>query len=226
MKVSGIKKVIAIGIQFLVLTGFVSKAQYLKDFDGNVYRTAKLGLQVWTASNLNVSHFRNGDTIPEAKTPEEWANAAMNGKPVWCHYENDPANGVKYGKLYNWYAINDQRDLAPEGYHIPQNADWRALIRNLLGIDYAGTKLKSAADWKYKKGTNTIGFTAIPGGCREPDGKFRDLAVIARWWSNSVPVNVKPSNKIFSLELSDSSVEVKYLEAEKGTGLSVRCEKD
>lgn len=226
MKAEQVKKVFLIGGLILIFISLTANSQDLKDVDGNVYKEAKLGVQVWTAGNLNVCHFRNGDAIPEAKTPEEWANAGKNGTPAWCYYENDPVNGEKYGKLYNWYAISDPRGLAPEGWHIAANEDWRVLIKNLLGVDYAGTKLKSATEWKSKKGTNTFGFSALPGGCREPEGKFRDLGVIGQWWSNSVPVEVKPSNKIFSLVLSDRSVEIKYVQSEKGTGISVRCEKD
>ncbi len=201
-------------------------AQEVKDQDGNVYKTAKHGVQVWTASNLNVSHFRNGDLIPEAKTDEEWANAASSGSPAWCYYENNPENGAKYGKLYNWYAINDTRGLAPEGWHIPENADWRLLIKNLLGIKVAGPKLKDKEGWKNQKGTNDIGFTALPAGCRDTDGKFKDFGKICRWWSNSVPVDVKPSPKIYSVSLNDNTSDIKYIESDKGAGLSVRCEKD
>ena len=226
MKSALAKRVSVIGSLFLILVNFSGNSQDIKDFDGNVYKTAKYGLQVWTASNLNVTHFRNGESIPEVKTPEEWAAAGKNGTPAWCYYENDPVNGAKYGILYNWYAINDSRGLAPEGWHITANEDWRALVKNLLGVDVAGTKLKSKTEWKARKGTDNIGFSAIPAGCRDAAGKFKDLGTIAQWWSNSVPVEVKPSNKIFSFVLSDASVEVKYLQSEKGAGLSVRCEKD
>jgi uncharacterized protein (TIGR02145 family) len=203
-----------------------ANSQDLKDFDGNIYKTARLGIQIWAASNLNVSHFRNGDPITEAKTPEEWANAGKNGTPAWCYYENDPINGEKYGKLYNAYAINDPRGLAPEGWHIPANTEWSTLVKGLQGIDVAGTKLKSASDWKRRKGTDKIGFAAIPGGCRESNGKFRDLGMTGSWWSNSVPIDIKPSDKIVSFVVSDNTAQVKYLRSEKGTGLSVRCKKD
>jgi len=205
---------------------FTVNSQEVKDFDGNVYKTARLGPQYWTAANLNVAHFRNGDAIPEAKTPEEWVSAAQNGTPAWSYYENDPLNGEKYGRLYNWFAINDPRGLAPEGWHIPQNADWRALVKNLLGVDMAGSSLKSTTGWKSKKGVDKIGFAGIPGGCRDHEGKFKDLGVIAQWWSNSSPLSVKPSNQIFSVVLSNNSVELRYMPLEKGSGLSVRCEKD
>ena len=79
----------------------------------------KIGNQIWMVKNLNVETFRNGDHIHEAKTLEEWKIAGENQKPAFCYYNNDPKNGTIYGKLYNWYAVNDPRGLAPAGYHIP-----------------------------------------------------------------------------------------------------------
>jgi uncharacterized protein (TIGR02145 family) len=81
----------------------------------------KIGTQIWATRNLDASTFRNGDTIPEAKTDEEWKAAGNDKKPAWCYYNNDPANGKKYGKLYNYYAVKDKRGLAPEGWHIPSD---------------------------------------------------------------------------------------------------------
>jgi uncharacterized protein (TIGR02145 family) len=226
MRIAAINKVSFFATLVLIFFSLNIIAQDLNDFDGNAYKTASYGLQEWTASNLNVSHFRNGDAIPEAKTPEEWTNAAAEGKPAWCYYENDPENGKIYGKLYNWFAINDPRGLAPEGWHIPDNGDWRTLIKNLKGIDVASGKLKNKTGWKSKNGTNQIGFTAIPGGYRDHGGKFKELSTTCQWWSNSVPVDVKPSENIYSLKLTDFSPQVKYFEMMKGTGLSVRCIKD
>lgn len=83
--------------------------------------------QVWMTENLNVDKFRNGDPILHAVTDEEWKKAGENGEPAWCYYDNDPVNGEKYGKLYNWYAVNDPRRLAPEGWKIPSDEDWTTL---------------------------------------------------------------------------------------------------
>ena len=151
MKAKGIKRVSFIGIQLLIIMSLTVNGQDIKDFDGNVYKTIKYGVQVWIASNLNVTHFRNGDVIPEAKTEEEWIKAGKSGSPAWCYYDNDPENGKKYGKLYNWYAIGDKRGLVPEGWHVSANADWRTLIKNLLGVDVAGVKLKSTDRMEIQK---------------------------------------------------------------------------
>jgi hypothetical protein len=82
----------------------------------------RIGTQAWAVANLNVITFRNGDSIPEARTSKDWVTAGESGKPAWCYYNNNPANGLKYGKLYNWYAVNDPRELAPVGWTL-SNAD-------------------------------------------------------------------------------------------------------
>jgi uncharacterized protein (TIGR02145 family) len=113
--------------------------------DGKVYKTVKIGDQVWMAENLNTDRFRNGDIIPEAKSNEDWRDAVQNMKPAWCYYNNDIANGAKYGKLYNWYAVNDSRGLAPTGWHIPTDSEW-INIEKKLSAD-AGKKMKSTSEW-------------------------------------------------------------------------------
>jgi uncharacterized protein (TIGR02145 family) len=226
MKLHAAKVKAGFAISFIMFFCFSAVAQTVKDIDGNDYKTIKYGMQEWTANNLCVSHFRNGDSIPEAKTKDEWINLGSKGKPAWCYFDNNPENGKNYGKLYNWYAIADPRGLAPEGWHISTNEDWRLLVKNLLGVDVAGLKLKSTTGWKSKNGTNNIGFSALPGGYRNESGEFKDFGTKGQWWSNSEPVEVKKSNLIYSLMLSDRTVEVSYLKMAKENGLSVRCIKD
>jgi uncharacterized protein (TIGR02145 family) len=217
------KSASVLGIVLLFFCTFLVNAQPTKDRDGNEYNTAKYGLQEWIASNLNVSTFRNGDAIQEAKTNEEWIKAGSEGKPAWCYFNNDPENGKIYGKLYNWYAINDPRGLAPQDWDIPVSANWMKLVKNLLGVDVAGIKLKSKTGWKSKNGTNTIGFTALPGGYRDEKGNFMELGTKGQWWTNSEPVEVKKSNMIFSVSLNNFTTEISYVKMKKETGLSVRC---
>ena len=147
-------------------------------------KKVKIGGQIWMSENLNIDKFRNGDFITEAKTAEEWQQAGRKGTPAWCYYDNDPANGEKYGKLYNWYAVNDPRGLAPKGYHIPTDAEWTILTENLG--DEAGKKMKSTSGWNnHGKGTNTSGFSGLPGGYRDEDGTFRTICVYGNWWSST-----------------------------------------
>ena len=117
----------------------------------NSQKSVTVGSQIWSTENLNVAKFRNGDAIPEAKTDEEWQQASANEYPAWCYYNNNKKNAKKYGKLYNWYAVNDPRGLAPEGWHIPSNDDWEGLIYFLGGYEMAGLKIKSTKGWNEKK---------------------------------------------------------------------------
>jgi len=162
-------KIVSIISTLLISFSFISFSQ-----------TVTIGTQVWMDKNLDVSTFRNGDPIPEVKTIEEWVKAGENKQPAWCYYENDPVNGTKYGKLYNWHAVNDPRGLAPLGYHIPTSAEWTILIDFLGGKSIAGKKLKSTKSYDRYKGkkdnsTNEFGFSGLPGGGRNEIGRFGKL---------------------------------------------------
>jgi len=223
MKITNVKSTVLFLFILLSFGSISVQGQTMKANNGNGYKTIKFGMQEWTAVNLNVTTFRNGDAIFQAKTADEWTKAGKDQKPAWCYSNNDPENGKKYGILYNWYAINDKRGLAPEGWRIPANNDWMTLIKNLSGVDYAGPKLKNNSGWKARNGINKIGFSAIPGGLRNENGEFVFLGKVAQWWSNSEPVEVTKSNLIFSIKLKDSSTEVSYVKMKKENGLSVRC---
>ena len=153
-----------------------------KKDDGSI----TIGTQKWAVVNLNVSTFRNGDSIPEAKTYKEWVAAGEAGKPAWCYYNNDPRNGPKYGKLYNWYAVNDPRGLAPTGWVLSSDADWARLVNFLGGQAAAGRKMKSLTGWiDGYNGENESGFAGLPGGYRIENGLFKNLGSIAIWWSST-----------------------------------------
>lgn len=160
----------------------------IKDVDGNTYPTVKIGTQVWAQKNLNVSHYRNGDPIPEVRNPDKWM-ALRTG--AWCYYENNSANGSSRGKLYNWYAVTDPRGLVPEGYHVPDFDEWEALIDYWGGFEVAGPKLKSTQNWPNSNfpGTNESGFTAVPGGYRHtqdvPAAIFNEENTYALFWSST-----------------------------------------
>ena len=111
-------------------------------------QTVTIGSQVWTSKNLDVATYRNGDVIPQVQDENAWENLTTG---AWCYYDNDASNGTKYGKLYNWYAVNDPRGLAPNGYHIPTDAEWTQLS-DYLGGGEAGTKMKSTSGWVENEG--------------------------------------------------------------------------
>jgi uncharacterized protein (TIGR02145 family) len=183
-----------------------------------------IGQQVWMTKNLNVATFRNGDPIPQAKTDEEWVKAGENQQPAWCYYDNDPKNEEIYGKLYNWYAVNDPRGLAPEGYHVPTDEEWTQLSDYLGGEDVAGKKMKSTSGWiENGNGSNESGFNGLPGGIRTPyNGAFGYGGFGGFWWSSmaSNPTNAR----LRSLAVDFGGV---YRNSwDKPIGLSVRCLRD
>jgi uncharacterized protein (TIGR02145 family) len=187
------------------------------------YKEVKIGDQVWMSKNLNVENFRNGDPIPHAKTGEEWRKAVKNGDPAWCYYKNDPANGEKYGKLYNWYAVNDPRGLAPQGWRIPSDEDWTTLIDH-LGEDVAGTKMKSTSGWyENENGTNESGFSGLPGGYRERNNEFKYIGEYGFWW---MVLKEYRSYDVHSFYLAYHLDFVALDANDKGQGLSVRCLRD
>jgi len=190
----------------------------------------KIGTQIWTTKNLEVSTFRNGEAIPEIKNRDEWEKAGNNKQPAWCYYDNDPKNGKKYGKLYNWYAVNDSRGLAPKGYHIPSDAEWTVLTDFLGGEDKAGKKMKSKTGWqgwqkngkKSGNGTNSSGFNGLPVGNRYGMGPFFNVGNYGLWWSST---EHDAGNAWYRNLYSNSGV-VNRSVNDREVGLSVRCLRD
>jgi uncharacterized protein (TIGR02145 family) len=195
------------------------------------YKTIKIGNQIWFSENMYTDRFRNGDFIKHAKTKDEWETASKNEEPAWCYYNNDPSTEVKFGKLYNWYAINDPRGLAPEGWFIPTNAEWAQLISNLGGEKVAGDKLKTKNGWhtvngKSSNGTNESGFSAYPNCIREYNGAFpQSNSNIATFWS--IDQNERVNTQVFSIICEDQTTEVtNNTFVYKAEGHPVRCFRD
>jgi len=194
----------------------------------SIIKSVKIGKQIWMAENLNVDKFRNGDSIPEAKTAEEWERAGKSGQPAWCYYENKNTNGKKYGKLYNWFAVNDPRGLAPEGWHIPSEDEWTRLSDFLGGEAVASKKIKSTEGWrddintgKSGNGTNESGFNAMPGGYRFYSAMFNGIGFSTKWWTSS-----EDYTDVWTRGLSFNEDSVDSTTQDKDHGLSVRCLKD
>jgi uncharacterized protein (TIGR02145 family) len=144
-------------------------------------KEVQIGKQIWSAENLSIDTFRNGDLIPEVKTPKDWKNAAKKKLPAWCYYENDVANGKIYGKLYNYYAVIDARGLAPDGWHIPSEEEWTMMANNFA--KKAGKRLKSSNGWDSDgNGLKNSVFDALPGGTRNLDGDFWGVGHCGSWW--------------------------------------------
>ena len=154
------------------------------DVDGNEYKTIKIGTQIWMAENLKVIHYQNGEAIPNITNHNEWVNC-ING--AWCDYKNESKIGAKYGKLYNWYAVNDRRSIAPKNWHVPTYEEWLALANCLGGSSIAVGKLKSKLFWYYPSvgTTNISGFSALPGGSRIENAEFDMIGYSGYWWSST-----------------------------------------
>lgn len=178
----------------------------------------KLGDVIWSTQNLDVTTYRNGDTIPEVKDPIEWSKLTTG---AWCFLNNESDNGNCYGKLYNWYAINDPRGLAPEGYHIPTENEWNALIRSQGDVKVANEKMRSISGWTSNIGTNTSGFNALPASYRSTDGTFYISGYFAGWWS--VTQN-KNKAILYGIGWDLKTIDSEYID--KQFGCSVRCVKN
>jgi uncharacterized protein (TIGR02145 family) len=176
------------------------------------------------AQDFSGAHFRNGDLIPNIENAEEWKRAGENKQPAWCYYNNDPANGSIYGKLYNWFAVSDPRGLCPVGWHVPSNEEWTTLTDYLGGEEIAGDKLKSKSGWAEDgNGTNSTDFLGLPGGSRNGDGTFYYIGKNGSWWSSSQYLK----GFAWYRTLNNSSGNVnRFFYNNKEKGFSVRCLRD
>lgn len=203
--------------------GFSINAQ-VTDKNGIVYKTVKIGTQIWMSENVKTTTFQNGDLIPEAKNVEDWIKAGKEGKPMFISW--DKSSDIKdYGNLYNWYAITDKRGFAPKGWHIPSDKEWTILANFLGGTKLATDKLKSDSlriGWEvYEGGSNVSGFSGYPGGKITPEGSYEDLSFYGYWWSSSESDGLG-LNRNLSMDNSPFDSASSF----KGNGFSVRCIKD
>jgi uncharacterized protein (TIGR02145 family) len=194
----------------------------LIDNDGNKFDTVNIGAQSWMQQNLNSAHYRNGDPIPEIKDGALWSSLTSG---AWCWYNNDSvAYAAVYGKLYNWYAVNDPRGLAPVGWHVPGDEEWTKL-RMQLGLN-AGGKMKETGTMHWASpnsgATNSTGFTGLPGGSRYYFGSFQGIGNSGRWWSAT------EDSELFSWigDLEHTSSDLGRHHYYKYFGFSVRCMRD
>ena len=181
--------------------------------DGSYYKSVKIGNQTWMTENLNVTTFRNGDPIQEAKTSRAWDEAASSEYAAFCYTPD--------GILYNWYAVSDFRGLAPEGWHIPKREEWRELEVFLGDKGVASKKMKTTNGWRWEgNGSNESGFSGYPGGIRGGNGEYDHKGYKGFWWSAS-------EDYYFQLYYNHS-MDLKNINSggDNGWGMSVRCVKD
>jgi len=205
------------------------------DVDGNVYTTVTIGTQVWMKENLKVSKYRNGDPIPTNLTDLAWSSATTGAFAI---YDNSDANNTTYGKLYNWYAVADTRNLCPVGWHVPSDTEWKTLEislgmsatdADLTGgrgsFQNVGGKLKSTSSlWNAPNtgATNESGFSGLPGGFRSVDGAYGTIGDNGNGWSSTESSTADAWIRYLYYNLGNSS---RY-NYNKQVGFSVRCLRD
>jgi uncharacterized protein (TIGR02145 family) len=222
---------ICLGESIMLNAAGSSNDASVSDIDGNAYPIVKIGSQMWTQKNLNVSRYRNGDTIPQVTDPTEWTNLKTG---AWCWYNNDSASyAATYGKIYNFYAVKDPRGLAPNGWRVPSENDWQILSNFLGGDAVAGGKLKTTGTsvWFTPNtgATNESGFNGLPGGDRNLLSYFGGIGVAGNWWTTDYNNNSFPPNTyvyVRSLSNVNTNLQRSTNYFQGGSGVSVRLTKD
>jgi OmpA-OmpF porin, OOP family len=197
---------------------------YTDSRDGITYKIVKIGEQIWMAENLKTTMYRNGDLIGTTSPATLNIGSESSPKYQWA-YDGNESNVATYGRIYTGYAVLDNRNLCPAGWHVPSDTEWKTLTTFLGGENVAGGKLKETgtAHWLSPRGvTNETGFTALPGGFGGNNGNFNNLGFGGYWWS----ATEDGATDAWSLNLDYSSVEIKRHTYDKSYGFSVRCMKD
>jgi uncharacterized protein (TIGR02145 family) len=191
--------------------------------------------QTWMLKNLDVTTYTDGTPIPQVTDSTTWQTLTTG---AWCYYNNDPANGAIYGKLYNWYAVAGiydaasaanpalRKKLAPTGWHVPTDAEWTTLTACLGGLSIAGGKMKETGTTHWQNpntgATNSSGFTGLPGGYRLSSGPFSGIGNYGDWWSSS---EFSPTGAWYRTLYYDYNVASRD-NSYKTNGYSVRCLRD
>jgi uncharacterized protein (TIGR02145 family) len=192
------------------------------DIDGNIYNTVTIGTQVWMSENLKTTKYRNGDPIPNVTDSANWRSLTAG---AYCNYNNDVKNGDVYGRLYNWYAVNDSRNIVPQGWHVATDAEWAILINYLGGERSASYKLRETGTVHWNNpnpgATNESGFTALPGGYLNfSSHKFENIGLAGSWYTATERDKINVWNYGVNLIGAGKGYYTKL------HGRSVRCVKD
>lgn len=202
-------------------TGAMSTSSLI-DFDGNSYPTITIGNQVWMAANLRVTHYRNGNAIPNVTDDVTWAGLNSG---AYCWYDNDQTNEETYGAIYNWFAVKDFRGICPDGWHVPSYADWTILAAYLGGSSVAGAEMKATKKLWSSPNTdanNKSYFSGLPGGYRNYRGFFDHMARYAHFWSSTENGFGTAFYRVLHYNNSNLSDYYSFTQ----NGFSVRCLRD
>jgi uncharacterized protein (TIGR02145 family) len=223
------------GNDMTLVTTLTGVTGTVTDIDGNTYQTIGIGYQIWMAENLKTTKYNDGTAIPNIAIDATWA-AATTG--VYSDYGNTPANSTTYGRLYNWYAVdnntatkvasNGGKNVCPTGWHVPTDDEWTTLTTYLGGEVVAGGKLKETGLTHWitlnSGATNETGFTALPGGDRLLNGKYEYIGLSGVWWTSTENSAVNAWAWDRNMLFSDTNVHRSA--TYKQDGFSVRCLKD
>ena len=207
------------------------------DIDGNLYNAVIIGEQVWMAENLKVANFRNGDPIPTGFSDNEWSNLSIGAYSI---YENNPIYFNIYGYLYNWFAVDDDRSICPEGWHVPTDGEWLELSSYIGAGNETGGILKSTGTVEEGNGlwhepnagaTNEYNFTAFPGGWRDHNDNFDEnsnnnfygFGYHGKFWTSSINDGDRAWSR--NLRYHNPNLWRNGYDTQK-YGYSVRCVKD
>jgi uncharacterized protein (TIGR02145 family) len=198
------------------------KGNTVTDINGNVYKIVKIGDQWWMAENLRTTKYRNGDAITNVTDDTEWSNLSTG---AYCNYNNTASFAATYGCFYNWYAVNDSRNIAPEGWHVATDAEWATLANYLGGVAVAGGKLKEAGTTHWNSpnegATNESGFQARASGGRV-DGAFGYMGMACAFWT----ATEVDASTAWTRELDYDAEDLLHGTITKSYGFNVRCIKD
>jgi len=213
----------SLGTSYGMQVSFTTLAATVTDYDGNIYHTVKIGTQEWMMENLKTKHYNDGSLIPNITDNTGWS-ALITG--AYCDNNNNSSNSTTYGRLYNWYAVNDSRKLAPIGWHVPSDAEWTTLSTYLGGETLAGGKLKDSTTLYWFSpntgATNETGFKALAGGFRNNDASFGSIGYRGYWWSS----DLSSSTGAWARGMYYLSSTLERNNYYKLCGFSVRCIKD
>ncbi|MEI7596556.1 MAG: FISUMP domain-containing protein [Bacteroidota bacterium] len=206
---------------FLMFFYYTSNAQTVSDVDGNVYETVTIGTQCWMKQNLKTTKYRDGSPIELISDSIAWGNDSIG---AFCYFNNKIDTINNYGALYNYYAANNTHQLAPEGWHIPTDAEWETLV-DFLGSGTGGQlKEIGTTHWKTPNtgASNSSNFTALGAGYRGISGTYYQQTLYCSWWSTTA----YSENSGWSHELYYISPGVLRVFSDKNYGFSIRCIKD
>jgi uncharacterized protein (TIGR02145 family) len=212
----------------------------MTDQEGNVYKTIAIGTQVWMAENLNTSIYRNGDAIATGLSDAAWNNSYYTQAAAWAYYNNDSTLKCPYGKLYNWYACIDDRQICPMGWHMPSEAEWGLLVQvvdSIWGVEIIGNSYNTAGGAMKSLGTiddgmglwiapnegasNASGFSSLPAGYKNGSGGYNEFGSRSIWWTSTAYFAAA-----ISFNIRNISYTIEGGATNRRNGLSVRCIRD